>query len=223
MTMTVGIGTILATGVIAFGWGVLATHTAGAVATDAEAAIAGLTRPGSTRSNDVTYGLFSGSGANTRVLLVKDHQNTLSERDSSFPSSAYVPAAVVEKYPTPRERAYPPAHRIRQPCFTHRDTCYCFEWYRAPDSGEGEQAFAFIGLGILVVVSRLRWAGRCTMRSMSAVMRPPARTAHAAARRDRGLLAGATARRASNGRTAASNRWLLNVWQRRRPPAPASR
>lgn len=101
MTQTVGIGSILLVGAIAFAWGDLATQTAGSALTDAESSVTGLIgHSSSVRSGSVSYGLLSGHTASPQAQLNDYRQQTLKARAGSS-SSAYVSASVVARYRTP--------------------------------------------------------------------------------------------------------------------------
>ena len=154
---TVGLGSLVMTGLIAFAWGDLATHTGGVVATDAKAAIMGLVTPGNARSNDVAYGLFSGSTVSPQVLLNADRRITLKDRGGNFPESAYIPAAVVNRYATPvvSEPLLPPT-KLGSALSRFGVNTASLNGLVRQMAAKAEQIFACIGLVTFLLVPRLR-------------------------------------------------------------------
>jgi uncharacterized membrane protein len=155
---TVGIGSIILIGAIAFAWGDLATQTAGGVLTDAESAITGLVgHSSSARSGDVSYGLLSGQAASPQAVL-NDYRHQTPAASAGRSSSAYLPASIVARYRTPVVNG--------SPAMPLTDTGSLLSDIGVPVAGlnslirqaaaKGEQIFLGIGLITLVLVRRIR-------------------------------------------------------------------
>jgi uncharacterized membrane protein len=100
----IGIGTVVAVAVVTIGWGFLATQSAGAVLTDAKAAVSGLLgHSAAARSGNVSYSILFGKTATPQEVLNDYTKSVLKIRaatkhDTSYlelPSAAATPIKAV--------------------------------------------------------------------------------------------------------------------------------
>jgi uncharacterized membrane protein len=156
MARTVSFSSVLVVVAIAFAWGELATQTAGAALTDATLAISAIGGSSGARAGDVSYSLLAGSVISPQAALHDYRKETLKERAGS-PRSAYPPASVVARYPTPV---------VNQPSLPLTTVGGFLSDSGIPVAGlnaairtaaaKGEQLFIGLGLILFIVVPRLR-------------------------------------------------------------------
>jgi uncharacterized membrane protein len=165
MARTVGFGSVLVVVAIAFAWGQLATQTAGAVVTDAESAISAIGGSSGARAGDASYSLLGGHVISPQTALNDYRKETLKDRggpSSPSPRSAYPPASVMARYPTPV---------VNQPSLPLTAAGDFLSDFGIPVAGlngavraaaaKGEQLFIGLGLILFIVIPRLR---RCVGR-----------------------------------------------------------
>jgi uncharacterized membrane protein len=165
MARTVGFGSVLVVVAIAFAWGELATQTAGAVVTDAASAISAIGGSSGARAGDASYSLLGGHVISPQAALNDYRKETLTQRagpSSPWPRSAYPPASVVARYPTPV---------VNQPSLPLTAAGGFLSDFGIPVAGlngairaaaaKGEQLFIGLGLILFIVIPRLR---RCVGR-----------------------------------------------------------
>jgi uncharacterized membrane protein len=155
---TVGIGSIVLIGAIAFAWGDLATRTSGSAVSDAESAITGLIgHSSSSRSGDVSYGLLPGQGANPQTALNVYRQQTLRASAGRSPS-AYLPTSAVTRYRTPVVNGSPTLQLTATGRFLS-DVSIPVTGLNSlirQAAAKGEQVFVGIGLITLLLARRIR-------------------------------------------------------------------
>lgn len=154
---TIGIGSILVAAGIAVAWGGVATKTSGSALADAESSISGFILGSSSggRSNDVTYSIFGGEKQSPQQQLDEYRLQTLQESAAS--PSAFLPASLVARYPTP-VTSVPSLPLTRVGHLLSDAGIPATELNSAirVAAANGEQLFVGVGLLALIAVGRLR-------------------------------------------------------------------
>jgi len=90
-TRTVGIGSVFAVGALTFGWGYLATQSAGSVLTDAKSAVSSLLgHSAGARSNNVAYNILFAKTPTAQQVLNDYNRSVLKLRAASVHRTTYL-------------------------------------------------------------------------------------------------------------------------------------
>jgi uncharacterized membrane protein len=154
-----GLGSLLVLTVVTVGWGFLATQSAGAVITDAEASISGLLgHSAGTRSGNVGYSLFFGHTPTPQQVINAYNTSILKLRSRTSDQTSYLESASVA--------ARNQVKAVAQPLLPLTPVGRLLADAHLPVSGinsairlgaaDGEQLFVIAGLAFIFLVKRQR-------------------------------------------------------------------